>query len=86
MTIAVDMGRKATKTNKQTNKSSSVVNGPPGNGPAPHEYGPGSLKNAIQVNAIMSVVIINIIIQFFINFYESQCNRYQFTLIICHGV
>ena len=28
-------------------KSSSVVNGP-----APHEYGPGSLKNEIQVNAI----------------------------------
>ena len=28
-------------------KSSSVVNGP-----APHEYGPGSLKNEIQVNVI----------------------------------
>ena len=31
----------------QYHKSSSVVNGP-----APHEYGPGSLKNEIQVNAI----------------------------------
>ena len=31
----------------QYRKSSSVVNGP-----APHEYGPGSLKNEIQVNAI----------------------------------
>ena len=28
-------------------KSSSVMNGP-----APHEYGQGSLKNEIQVNAI----------------------------------
>ena len=31
----------------QYHKSSSVVNGP-----APHEYGPGSLENEIQVNAI----------------------------------
>ena len=31
----------------QYHKSSSVANGP-----APHEYGPGSLKNEIQVNAI----------------------------------
>ena len=31
----------------QYHKSSSVVNGP-----APHEYGPGSLKNEIHVNAI----------------------------------
>ena len=35
----------------QYHKSSSDVNGPR-NGPAPHEYGPGSLKNEIQVNAI----------------------------------
>ena len=35
----------------QNHKSSSVVNGPR-NGPAPHEYGQGSLKNEIQVNAI----------------------------------
>ena len=35
------------KSIAQYHKSSSVVNGP-----APHEYGPGSLNNEIQVNAI----------------------------------
>ena len=35
----------------QYHKSSSDVNDPR-NGPAPNEYGPGSLKNEIQVNAI----------------------------------